>query len=80
MAKECVITGKSSKVAGGYSNRIRATEFNPVGKKRRKANLSKRRIFIPELNKYVSVILSTRGLRTIHKKGAYRALKDAGVI
>jgi large subunit ribosomal protein L28 len=80
MAKECAITGKSSKVAGGYSNRIRATKFNPTGKKRRKANLSKRKIFVPELDKNINVILSAKGLKTLQKKGAYKALKDAEVI
>ena len=33
MSKECAVTGKSTKVAGGYSNATRATEFNPTGKK-----------------------------------------------
>jgi len=80
MAKQCAITGKSSKVAGGYSNRVRATKFTPTGKVRRKANLHTKKIFVPELGKSVSVTLSTKGLKTVQKKGAYRALKDAGVI
>ena len=42
MAKECAITGKSSQVGGGYSNRTRATQYNPTGKRRRYANLQKR--------------------------------------
>jgi len=46
MAKECAVTKKSSKVAGRYSNRTRATEFNPTGKVRRKANLQKKHIFV----------------------------------
>jgi len=39
MAKECAICKKGSQVGGGYSNRIRATKFNPIGKRRRQANL-----------------------------------------
>lgn len=33
MAKICVITKKGSLVAGGYSNRTRATKFNPTDRK-----------------------------------------------
>ena len=80
MAKECVVTGKSSLMGGGYSNRTRATQFNPTGKVRRKANLQKRKIFVPELNKSVTVTISAAGLRTIAKRGAYVTLKKAGVV
>jgi large subunit ribosomal protein L28 len=80
MAKTCAITGKSSLVAGGYSNRIRATKFNPTGKVRKYANIQKKKIFIPELNKSVTVHISTRGLKTIEKNGAYKTLKKAGLI
>jgi len=80
MAKECKITGKSSKVAGGYSNRTRATQFNPTGKVRRHANIQKRKIFVPELKKSVTVNISTKGLKTLNKNGAYKTLKKAKLI
>ena len=80
MARKCAVNGKSSKMAGGYSNRTRATQFNPVGVKRRKANLKNKRIFVPEINKTVNVILSTKAIKTIQKNGAYAVLKKAGVI
>lgn len=80
MAKKCVITGKSSQVAGRYSNRVRATQFNSGGKRRQRANIQKRRIYVPELEKYVIAPISARGLKTIQKKGAYKALKEAGVL
>jgi large subunit ribosomal protein L28 len=80
MSRKCVITNKSTKMAGGYSNRTRATQFNPTGMVRKKANLQKRKIFVPEIGKYVSVNISTKGLRTLTKKGAYKALKDAKAI
>ena len=80
MAKICAITGKSSQVGGGYSNRTRATQFNPIGVKRRFANIQKKRIFVPEINKTLTLHVSARGIKTIQKKGAYSALKDAGVI
>lgn len=80
MAKQCAITGKSSQVGGGYSNRTRATQFNPTGKRRRQANIQKKKIFVPEINKSVVLNLSTKAIKTIQKKGAYKTLKDAGVI
>lgn len=80
MAKVCVITQKGSKVAGGYSNRIRATKFNPTGKVRKQPNLQKKRIFVPELNRSFVITISTKGLKTIAKNGAYKTLKKAGVI
>ncbi len=80
MARQCEITGKSTQIGGRYSNRTRATQFNPTGKVRRKANLQRRRIFVPELNKTVIVDVSVKGLRHIKKLGAYAAFKKAGLI
>ena len=80
MARTCEITGKSTQIGGRYSNRVRATQFNPTGKVRRKANLQKRRIYVPELNKTVIVDASVKGLKTIKKNGAFATLKKAKVI
>lgn len=80
MAKECAITGKSTNVAGGYSNRTRATQFNHTGKRRQRANISRRTLYVPELDKKVRIDVSARGLKTIQKKGVYKALKDANII
>lgn len=80
MARECAVTGKSTQIGGRYSNRTRATQFNPTGKVRRKANLQKRRIFVPETGKTVLIDVSTKGLRTIKKNGAFSTLKKAGLI
>ena len=80
MAKVCEITGKKSQVGGRYSNRTRATQFNPCGKGRRQPNLQKKRIFVPEINKTVVVNVSTKALRTIAKNGAYKTLKAANLI
>lgn len=80
MARECAITGKSTQVGGRYSNRTRATQFNPTGKVRRYANLQKRRIFVPETGETVTMTISANGLRHIKKNGAHATLKKAGVI
>ncbi|HZS43298.1 MAG TPA: bL28 family ribosomal protein [Candidatus Paceibacterota bacterium] len=80
MAKVCAVTKRGSRVGGGYSNRTRATQFNPTGRVRKYPNLQKKRIYIPELQKYMTLNLSTRALKTIQKNGAYQTLKKAGVI
>jgi large subunit ribosomal protein L28 len=80
MARACAITGKSTQVGGRYSNRTRATQFNPVGKVRRKANLQRRAIFVPELGKTMKVDISANGLRHIKKNGAHATLTKAGLI
>ncbi len=80
MAKTCPITKRSSLVGGGYSNRTRATQFNPTGKVRRQLNLQKKKIFVPELNRSITLTISTRALKTIQKNGAYKTLKKAGLI
>ncbi len=80
MPKICAITNKGSVVGGGYSNRTRATKFNPTGKKRKYPNLQKKKLFIPELNKTVTIEITTRGMRTMTKNGAYATLLKAGLI
>jgi large subunit ribosomal protein L28 len=78
--KSCPVTKKSSQMQGGYSNRTRATQFNPTGMVRKYPNLQKKRIYIPELKKTMVLTLSTRAIKTINKKGAYSVLKKAGII
>lgn len=80
MAKQCDITGKKTQIGGRYSNRTRATQFNPCGKTTRQPNLQKKRIYVPELDTHVTINVSAKGLRTIAKNGAHQTLKKAGLI
>lgn len=80
MAKECAITGKTSQVGGGYSNRTRATKFNPTGKRRRYPNLQTKKVFVEELGESFKLTISTQAIKTINKNGAYNTLKKAGII
>ena len=80
MVRKCDVTGKRSRTAGGYSNRTRATQYNPTGKRLQKANIQKKRLYVPELDKHVTVKLSAKALKTIQKKGAYKVLKEAKII
>ena len=65
---------------GGYSNRTRATQFNPTGMTRAYPNLQKKRIWVPELKKFIRVEVSAAGLKTINKNGVFSTLKKAGLI
>jgi large subunit ribosomal protein L28 len=76
----CPVTKKSSLVGGRYSNRTRATQFNPCGKVRRSANFQKKKIYIPELQKSITLTLSAKGIKTINKNGAFKTLKKAGLL
>ncbi len=80
MAKICEITGKGSINGGTYSNRTRATQFNPGGKRRRYVNLQKKRIFVPEINQTVTLTISAKAIKTINKNGAYKTLQKAGIL
>ena len=80
MAKVCLVTKKGSRIGGGYSNRTRATQFNPTGMVRKYPNLQKKRLYVPELKKTLTLTLSTRAWKTIAKRGAHSVLKQAGII
>lgn len=67
-------------VGGGYSNRTRATQFNPIGMRRKYPNLQTKKIFVPELKKSITITVSAKGLKTIQKNGAFATLKKAGLI
>lgn len=43
-------------------------------------NLRKKRVWVPELKKYVTVKVTARALKTIAKNGAYSTLKKAELI
>jgi large subunit ribosomal protein L28 len=80
MKKICAITKKGSIIGGGYSNRTRATKFNPTGRVRKYPNLQKKSIFVPEINKTINIEISTRGMRTMKKNGVYATLLKAGLV
>lgn len=79
MTKTCPITGKNIKYAGKL-NRFRDNFYIPGGTKKRKANLQKKKIYVPELDKTFNLTISTKAIKTINKNGAYATLKKAGII
>lgn len=63
MARTCELTGKSVQFGNTVSNanNRRRTKFHP--------NLTSKRIFVPELNSFVTVRVTKRALRSIDKLG-----------
>jgi large subunit ribosomal protein L28 len=80
MSRICEITGKKPRIAGGYSNRTRATKFNPTGKRWQKPNLQSKAVYVPEIDKTFRLKISTKAIKTIAKNGAFKTLKKAGII
>ncbi|MCC7019713.1 MAG: 50S ribosomal protein L28 [Ardenticatenales bacterium] len=72
MARKCQVTGKGPFTAMNVSFSHRRT------KKIWNVNLQNRRLYVPELGKFVNLKLSASALRTISKKGLSAALKAEG--
>ncbi len=71
MSKTCEITGKKVMFGNNVSKSINRT------KRRFDVNLIKKRFFIPEENKWITLKLSASALKTINKKGISEVLKKA---
>ena len=69
MSRVCQLTGKRPITGNNVSHANNRT------KRRFLPNLQKKRYFIPELNKWVTLKLSTSAMRTINKLGVFEYLK-----
>lgn len=71
MSRICQITGK--KVISGnnvsHSHIKTKRKFHP--------NLHTKRFYVPETDKWVTLMVSAAGIRIINKKGIYNALQEA---
>lgn len=71
MSKVCEITGKRAMFGNNVSFSINKT------KRRFNVNLSKKRFYIPEEDRWITLKVSARALKTINKKGISAVLKEA---
>jgi len=71
MSKTCEITGKKVMFGNNVSKSLNRT------KRRFDVNLIKKRFFIPEENKWITLKLSASALKTINKKGISEVLRKA---
>lgn len=70
MARVCQVTGK--KPIGGHY----VSHSNIKTKRRFLPNLQTKRFFLAEEDKWITLKLSTEGIRTINKKGLYKVVKE----
>ena len=73
MARRCSITGKGPLAGNNVSHAHNKT------RRRQLPNLQTKRIFVPELGRFVRIKLSTRALRTVDKKGLLPFLRSEGL-
>ena len=71
MSKTCEITGKKVMFGNNVSKSLNRT------KRRFDVNLIKKRFFIPEENKWITLKVSASALKNINKKGISEVLKEA---
>ena len=73
MSRICKVTGKRNMAGNNVSHSQRKT------RRVQRPNLIKKRIFIPEENRTVTLRLSARALRTLNKKGLAKVIKEQGL-
>ncbi len=71
MSKVCQITGKKVVVGNNVSHSKRRT------KRRFYPNLFKKKFYLPEEDRWITLNVSAAGIRTINKIGLANALKGA---
>lgn len=70
MSRFCELTGKGPMTGNNvsHSNRKSKRKFFP--------NLHRKNFYVPELDRWVELKISSHALRTINKKGIYNYLKE----
>ena len=71
MSRVCELTGKKAMTGNNVSHAMNKT------KRKFDANLIKKRFYIPEEDKWVTLKVSTSALKTINKIGITAMLKEA---
>ena len=71
MSKVCEISGKRAQFGNNVSKAMNKT------RRRFEVNLIKKRFFIPEEDKWITLKVSASVLKTINKKGITVVLKEA---
>ncbi len=71
MSRICELTGKKAMVGNNVSKALNRT------KRKFNANLLKKRFYIPDEDKWVTLKVSAAALKTINKIGISAAIKEA---
>jgi len=70
MARVCQVTGKVPMTGHSVSH------SNIKTKRRFLPNLQTKRFYLPEEDKWITLKVSTEGIRTINKRGLYTVIKE----
>jgi large subunit ribosomal protein L28 len=70
MARVCQVTGKMP-ISGN-----KVSHSNIKTKRRFLPNLQTKRFYLPEEDKWITLKISTEGIRTINKNGLYHVIKE----
>ncbi|MCK9182144.1 MAG: 50S ribosomal protein L28 [Fibrobacteraceae bacterium] len=73
MSRICEVSGKAGLVGNqvSHSNRKKLIKQMP--------NLQAKRFYVPEEDRWVTIRVSTAGIRTITKRGIYAVVQELGI-
>ena len=71
MSRVCELTGKRAMVGNNVSHAMNKT------KRKFNVNLVKKRFYLPEEDKWITLKVSTSALKNINKKGITAVIKEA---
>lgn len=87
MSRVCQVSKRGTRTGNQITRRGLAKPKGGIGlkttgvtKRKFKVNVHRKRIWVPELKRYVRVRLSAKALKAIDVKGPYRVLVQAGLI
>ena len=70
MSRVCIVTGKRPMFGNNVSH------AHNKSRRRFNINLQKKKFWLPDENRYITLRVSTRGMRIIDKKGISKVVKD----
>ena len=71
MSRVCELTGKKAMVGNNVSHALNRT------KRKFNANLTTKRFYLPEEDRWITLKVSTSALKNINKKGISAVIKEA---
>ncbi len=83
MTRRCQVTGKKTSSGNSYATRGIAKKKKGIGlkitgitKRRFLPNLTKKRFYFPEENRFITLRLSANAMRTIDKQGLAKVVRE----
>jgi len=73
MSRKCALTGKRPRSANNVSHsqkKVKRVQY---------PNIQKRKIYVPEVDRWVTIKVSAKAIRTIDKKGLMNWLDEKGM-